>query len=129
LILFLHPLYLVFALIQGHLTLASRPPFPEEGPIVAKVAPAEPEALEAPENQDWDGFEGFLEGSDSTQSPPRAESEEQDAGKKRKHPNDLTSLGTSKPKDVSQDQSSSRTLLPLYSTSLKLTRKFFFSGQ
>jgi hypothetical protein len=98
----------VFALIQGHLTLASRPPFPEEGPIVAKVAPADPEAPEAPKNQDGDGVKGSLEGSNSTQSPPPAESEEQGACKKRKHLEDLTSSGTSKPKDMPQDQSTSR---------------------
>jgi hypothetical protein len=94
--------------LQGHLTLASCPPLPEEGHIVAKVAPADPKAPKAPENQYGDRVEGSLEGSDSTQSPPPSESEEQGAGKKRKRPEDLTSSGTSKPKDVPQDQSTSR---------------------
>jgi hypothetical protein len=88
--------------------LASRPPLPEEGPIVAEVAPADPEAPEALKNQDRDGVKGSLEGSDSTQSPPLAESEEQGASKKRKRPEDLTSSGSSKPKDVPQDQSTSK---------------------
>jgi hypothetical protein len=49
-----------------------------------------------------------LEGSDSTQSPPPVESEDQGAGKKRKLPEDLTSSGSSKPKDVPRDQSTSK---------------------
>ena len=95
-------------MLQGHLSLASRPPLPEEGAITAKVTPADSEALEAFENQDEDGAEGSLEGSDSTLSPPPAESENQGADKKRKHPEDLTCSGSSKPKDVPQDQSTSK---------------------
>jgi hypothetical protein len=88
--------------------LASRPPLPEEGPIVAEVAPADPKAPEALENQDREGVEGSLEGIDSTESPPPAESKEEGASKKRKRLEDLTSSGSSKPKDVLQDQSTSK---------------------
>jgi hypothetical protein len=98
----------VFALLQGHRILSSCPPLPEEGPIAAEVAPADSKAPEAFENQCKDGAEGSLEGSDSTQSPPPTESEDQDAGKKRKCPEDLTSSSSSKPKDVSQEQSTSK---------------------
>jgi hypothetical protein len=41
------------------------------------------------------------EGSDSTLSPPPAESEVQSVDNKRRHLEDLTSSGPSKPKDVS----------------------------
>jgi hypothetical protein len=85
--------------------LASRPHLPEEGPINAKPAPVDSEAPEACENQDRDEAEGSLEGSDSALSPPLAESEAQHADRKRKHTEDLTSSGTSNPKDVPQAQS------------------------
>jgi hypothetical protein len=75
---------------------------------MAEVAPIDPQAPDALENQDGDGAEGSLEGSDSTQSPPSAEFEGHGAGKKRKRPKDLTSSGSSKPKDVPQDQSTSK---------------------
>jgi hypothetical protein len=42
-----------------------------------------------------------LEDSESTMSPPPADSE--DKGPKRKHTEDLTSSGTSNPTDVSQE--------------------------
>jgi hypothetical protein len=84
--------------------LTSRPPLPEEGPINAKPTPADSEAPEAGENQDGDEDEGSLEGSDSTLSPPLAESEAQGAEKKRKCAKDLTSSGTSNPKDVPQEK-------------------------
>jgi hypothetical protein len=45
-----------------------------------------------------------LEGSDSILSPPIAESESQGAEKKQKHMEDLTSSGTSNPKDVPQEE-------------------------
>jgi hypothetical protein len=98
----------MFSLLQGHRILSSRPSLPEEGPIAVKVAPTNLEASEAFENQDGDGAEGSLEGSDSTLTPPPAESENQGADKKRKHPEDLTYPGSSKPKDVPQDQSTSK---------------------
>jgi hypothetical protein len=84
--------------------LASRPPLPEEGPINAKPAPANSRAPEACEYQEGDEAKGSLEGSDSTLSPPLAESEAQGAEKKRKCMEDLTSSGTSNPKDVPQEQ-------------------------
>jgi hypothetical protein len=84
--------------------LASRPPLPEERPINAEAAPADSEVPEAGDNQDGDGDEGSLKGSDSTLSPPLAESEAQGAEKKQKRVEDLTSLGTSNPKDVPQEQ-------------------------
>jgi hypothetical protein len=43
-----------------------------------------------------------LEDSESTLSPPPANSEDKCPGKKRKHAEDLTSSGTSNPIDVSQ---------------------------
>jgi hypothetical protein len=84
--------------------LTSRPPLPEEGPLKAKPAPAESEAPEAGDNQDGDEVEGSLERSDSTVSPPLAESETQVAEKKRKRTEDLTSSGTSNPKDVPREK-------------------------
>jgi hypothetical protein len=69
-ILVVYCLYFVFALLQGHRILSSRPSLPEEGGITAKVTPADSEALEAFENQDEDGAKGSLEGNDSTLSPP-----------------------------------------------------------
>jgi hypothetical protein len=88
--------------------LASRPPLLEEGSINAEPAPADSEAPEAGDNQDGDEAEGSLEGSDSTLSPPLAESETQVAERKRKRMEDLTSSGTSNPKDVSQEQTTSK---------------------
>jgi hypothetical protein len=94
--------------LKDHQFLASRPPLLEDGPINAKVAPIDSEAPEACENQDGDEAEGSLEGSDSTLSPPLAEFEDQGAEKKRKRTEDLTSSGTSNPKDVPQEQTTSR---------------------
>jgi hypothetical protein len=88
--------------------LASRPPLPEEGPINAEPAPADSEAPEASDNQDGDEDKGSPEGRDSTLSPPLAESETQGAEKKRKRAEDLTSSGTSNPKYVPQEQTTSK---------------------
>jgi hypothetical protein len=88
--------------------LASRPPLPKEGPLNAKVAPADSKAPEACENQDGDEAEGSLEGSDSTLLPPPAESEDRGPEKKQKHTKDLTSSGTSNPKDVPQEPMTSK---------------------
>jgi hypothetical protein len=93
--------------LQDHQFLTSRPPLPEEGPINAEVAPADSEAPEADENLDGDGAKGSLEESDSTLSPPLAESEAQGSEKKQKHLEDVTSSGTSKPTDVPQKQEAS----------------------
>jgi hypothetical protein len=69
------------------------PPLPKEGPLVAEAASSDPEAPETVKSQSGDKVEGSLEGSDSTQSPPPAKSEEQDAGKKRKCQEDLIFFG------------------------------------
>jgi hypothetical protein len=80
--------------------LVSRPPLPEEGPIQADPASATSEAPEANEGQDGDDAEISREDSDSTSSPPPANSEEKSLEKKRKHLDDLLSLRTSIPKNV-----------------------------
>jgi hypothetical protein len=82
--------------------LDSCPPLPEEGPINAKPAPDDSGTPKAGDNQDGDEDEGSLEGSDSTLSPPLADSEAQGAEKKRKRTEYLTSSGTSNRKDVLQ---------------------------
>jgi hypothetical protein len=92
--------------------MASHPPLPEEGPINVEVAPTDSEALEACENLDGDRDDGSLEESDSTLSPPLAEFEAQGPEKKRKRLEDLTSSGTSKPKDVPQEQTASKDSVP-----------------
>jgi hypothetical protein len=95
---------LLFVLSQGHLSLTSHPPLPEEGPLVAKIASSNPEAPESVESQGEEEVENSSEGTGSTQSPPPADSVDQDAGTKRKQQEDLTSSGMSKSKDVPQDQ-------------------------
>jgi hypothetical protein len=94
--------------LKDHQFLASRPPLPEEGPINAEPAPVDSRAPEACENQDRDEVEGSLEGSDSSLLPPLTESEAQGVEKKQKHMEDLTSSGTSNPKDVPQEQTTSK---------------------
>jgi hypothetical protein len=121
------PLFFIpcFCLAIGSSFTGSCPPLPEEGPIVIEIAPSDLEAPETAENQGGDGVEGSLEASDSTQSPPPAESEELCADRKKKHQEDCTSLGTSKPKDVQHDQSTSKNPPTSLFDFLKLTRKFF----
>jgi hypothetical protein len=92
--------------------LASRPHLPEEGPINAEVDPADSEAPEACENQDGDEAKGSLEGSDSTLSSLLAESEAHGMEKKKKCMEDLTSSGTSNPKDVPREQTTFRDFVP-----------------
>jgi hypothetical protein len=87
--------------MQDHPSLASHPPLPEEGPPVAKAA-SDPKAPEAIKSRGGDVGKHSLEGTNSMQSPPHAESGDQDGGKKRKRQEDLVSLGTSKSKDVPQ---------------------------
>jgi hypothetical protein len=53
-----------------------------------------------------------VEESDSTLSPPRAKSEAQGSEKKQKCLEDLTSSGTSKSKDVPQEQTASKDSVP-----------------
>jgi hypothetical protein len=103
----LYYVLLIFCLLnplQGHQFLTSRPPLPEEGPLNAEPAPAESEAPEAGDNQDGDEVKGSLERSDSTLLPPLAESETQVVERKRKRTEDLTSSGTSNPKDAPRGQ-------------------------
>jgi hypothetical protein len=83
----------VSALLQGHLSLASRPPLPEKWPIVAKISPSNLEALETVESRGEDEVEKSSEGTGSTQSPPPADFADQDASQKRKCQEDLTSSG------------------------------------
>jgi hypothetical protein len=88
--------------------LTSLPPLPEEGPLFIEAASSDPEAPENVESHGGDGVEGSLEGSGSTQSPPPAESEEQDACRKTKCQEYLISSGTSKSIDVPYDPSTSK---------------------
>jgi hypothetical protein len=92
--------------------LASRPHLPKVGPINAEVAPVDSVAPEAFEIHDGDEAEGSQEGSDSTLSCPLTESEAQGAEKKQKCMKDLTSSGTSNPKDVPQEKTTSRDSVP-----------------
>jgi hypothetical protein len=64
--------------------LVSRPHLPEEGPIDANCALADSEAPEAGKNQDGDEADESLEESDSTTSPPPANSEDKGLEKKWK---------------------------------------------
>jgi hypothetical protein len=90
--------------LQGHQFLTSHPPLPEEGPLNTETALADSAAPEVCDNQDGDEVEGSLERSDSMLLPSLAESETQVAEKKRKHTEDLTSSGTSNPKEVPREQ-------------------------
>jgi hypothetical protein len=74
--------FLYSQFLQDHQFMASHPPLPEEGPINAEVAPADSEAPEAGANLDGDGPKGSLEESDSTLSPPAAETISQGSEKK-----------------------------------------------
>jgi hypothetical protein len=103
--------------------LASRPPLPEEGPITIEPTPDDSGAPEAGDNLDRDEDEGSLKGSDSTLSPPLTDSEAQGAEKMWKHTEDLTSSGTSNPKD---DRRRFPRILTLVSSGY-LTRKYMRS--
>jgi hypothetical protein len=81
--------------------LVSRPHLPEEGPIQAAPAPIGSEAPEADESQDGDDAEESREESDSTTSPPLANSEDRGLEKNRKRVGDVASSSTSTLKDVS----------------------------
>jgi hypothetical protein len=80
------------------------------------------------ENQDGDGAKGSLEGSDSTQSPPPVESKDHGACNKRKRPETWLPRVHLSRKMYRRSNQLPRILMPLYSTSLKLTRKFLFSS-
>jgi hypothetical protein len=81
--------------VQGHQSLASRPPLPEGGPIQADPVSAASEAPEAEESQDGDDAEDKLEGTSLTTSPPPVHSEEPSLDKKRKRVKELISSSTS----------------------------------
>jgi hypothetical protein len=81
--------------------LVSHPHLPEEGPIRADPAPASSEAPEADESQDGDDAKESREESDSTTSPPPANSEDRGLEKKRKRVGDVASSSTSTLKDAS----------------------------
>jgi hypothetical protein len=57
-------------LSQGHLSLISRPPLPEEGPLVAEIASSDLEAPETVESRGEEEVKNSSEGTGSTQSPP-----------------------------------------------------------
>jgi hypothetical protein len=80
--------------------LISRPHLPKEGPIQANPAPASSEAPEADKSQDGDDANESREESDSTTSPPPANSEDRDLEKKRKRVGDVASSNTSTLKDA-----------------------------
>jgi hypothetical protein len=88
--------------------LVSHPHLPKAGPIEVDPAPVSSEAPEADENQDGDEAEGSLEESDSTTSPPPADSEDRGLEKKRKRVGDLASSSTSVPKDASREPTATK---------------------
>jgi hypothetical protein len=96
-------------LLQGHQSLASRPPLPEEGPIQADPASAASEAPEADENQDRNDVEDSQEDSGSTSSPSPTNSKETGLEKKRKCLDDLLSLSSSILKDAPGEPSAPNT--------------------
>jgi hypothetical protein len=59
-----------------------RPPPPEEGPLVEEPASLDPEAPETIERRDGDEVKNFSEETDSNQSPPPADFEGEDEGRK-----------------------------------------------
>jgi hypothetical protein len=70
--------------VQGHQFLVSRPPLPEEGPLLANLASSVSEAPEAEENQDGDDAEESEEDSSLSTSPPPVLAEDTGVDKKRK---------------------------------------------
>jgi hypothetical protein len=106
--------------------LVSRPHLPEEGPINADPIPTDSGAPEAAKNQDGDEAEDSLEESDSTTSPPPANSEDKSLEKKRKCIEDLASSSTSIPIDASEGPLLPRT--PNFRHLNCLTREFVLSS-
>jgi hypothetical protein len=64
--------------------MVSCPHLPEEGPIDVDPAPVDSRAPEAGENQNGDEAKDSLKESDSTTSPPPANSKDKGLEKKRK---------------------------------------------
>jgi hypothetical protein len=81
--------------LQDHQFIVSRPPLPEEGPLLADLASAVSEAPEAKENQDRDEAKESKEDTSLTTSPPLVLSEDTGADKKRKRVNEFASSSTS----------------------------------
>jgi hypothetical protein len=88
--------------------LISRPHLPEEGPIQADLAPASSKAPEADEIQDGDDAKESREESDSTMSPPPANSNDGNLEKKRKHVGDVASSSTSIRKETSREAAAAK---------------------
>jgi hypothetical protein len=82
-------------LLQDHQFLVSRPPLPEEGPLLADLASAISKAPEAEENQDGDNAEVSEDDMSSMTSPPPALSKHLVVDKKRKRVEELASSSTS----------------------------------
>jgi hypothetical protein len=82
-------------LLQDHQFLVSRPPLPEEGPLLADLASAVSKAPKAEENQDGDDAEVSEDDTSSTTSPPPAISKDLVVDKKRKRVEELASSSTS----------------------------------
>jgi hypothetical protein len=104
---FITILLIAFRLIflQDHQSIASRPPLPEGGPILAIPVSAASEAPEAEDSQDRDDAEGSLEDTSSTMLPPPVHSEDLDLDRKRKRVEELLSSSTSAPKNVAGEAS------------------------
>jgi hypothetical protein len=84
-----------FTHLQDHHFLVSRPPLPEEGPLLTDLVSDVSKALEAKENQARDDAEGLEDEMSLTMSPPPALSEDTCVDKKRKHVKELASSSTS----------------------------------
>jgi hypothetical protein len=77
--------------MQGHQFLVSRPPLPEEGPLLADLALHVSEAPEADESQDGDDAEESEEETSSSTSPPPVLAEDAGVDKKRKRVDEFAS--------------------------------------
>jgi hypothetical protein len=80
--------------VQGHQFLVSRPPLPEEWPLLADLASSVSEAPEAEENQDGDDAEESEEDTSSSTSPPPVLAEDTVVDKKRKRVDEFASLSS-----------------------------------
>jgi hypothetical protein len=81
--------------VQEHQFLVSRPPLPEEGPLLADLASSVSEAPEAEQNQDGDDAKESEEDTSSTTSPPPVLSEDTGVDKKRKRVDEFASPSSS----------------------------------
>jgi hypothetical protein len=96
---------LIFFLGSSLFLLA--PLLPEKGPPPKEPALEDNEAPKATERQDGDDVEDSLERTESNQSPPSANTQGKEEGRKRKRQDDLKSSGTSKSQDVPHGPSTS----------------------